>query len=219
MRVVRAAAGALFVLSVASSALPQQPAQTPAPAASAPPASAPPQPRTFTAPVGLLLNTVRADRVEDFEKAMAYLQAALASSTNERVRAQAAGWRIFRASEAPPGGAVLYVFLLDPAVAGAFDRRPRQHRIFRSDPPLPGALLERGDGLLHAGGAMDEGAAHPDQAGALGIGVGAALERQRAELGGGAVVRSRHRHPFRRTAPSAPVAQQRSKSSPSGGAR
>jgi hypothetical protein len=67
----------------------------------------------------MLLNTVRADRVEDFERAMAYLQAALASSTNERVRAQAAGWRIFRATESAPGGAVLYVFLLDPTVAGA----------------------------------------------------------------------------------------------------
>ena len=34
-------------------------------------------PRTFTAPAGLLFNTVRADRVDDFEKAMGYLQAAL----------------------------------------------------------------------------------------------------------------------------------------------
>jgi hypothetical protein len=69
--------------------------------------------------VGLLFNTVRADRVDDFEKSMGYLQAALASSTNERVRAQAAGWRVFKATEAAPGGAVLYVFVLDPAVAGA----------------------------------------------------------------------------------------------------
>jgi hypothetical protein len=77
------------------------------------------QPRIFTAPVGLLFNTVRADRVDDFEKAMGYLQAALASSTDERVRAQAAGWRVFKATEAAPGGAALYVFLLDPTVMGA----------------------------------------------------------------------------------------------------
>jgi hypothetical protein len=69
--------------------------------------------------VGLLFTTVRADRVDDFERAMGYLQAALTASTNERVRAQAAGWRIFKATEAAPGGAVLYVFLLDPTVAGA----------------------------------------------------------------------------------------------------
>lgn len=69
--------------------------------------------------MGLLFNTVRADRVDDFETAMGYLQAALAASTNERVRAQASGWRIFKATEGAPGGAVLYVFLLDPTVTGA----------------------------------------------------------------------------------------------------
>jgi hypothetical protein len=69
--------------------------------------------------VGLLFNTVRADRVDDFEKAMGYVQAALASSTNERVRAQAAGWRVFKATEAGPNNGVLYVFVLDPTVTGA----------------------------------------------------------------------------------------------------
>jgi hypothetical protein len=142
MRLVSAATGALLVLiAAASTAAAQQPAtpapgqpsptQPPAgpppvagqtapgqPAAPAAPAQ-PPQPRTFAAPVGLLFNTVRADRVDDFEKAMGYLQAALASSTNERVRAQAAGWRIFKATEGAPGGAVLYVFVLDPTVTGA----------------------------------------------------------------------------------------------------
>jgi hypothetical protein len=99
--------------------------QTPQPQTGQPPTGQPaapapalPQPRTFTAPVGLLFNTVRADRVDDFEKAMGYLQAALASSTDERVRAQAAGWRVFRAAEAGPNNAVLYVFVLDPTVSG-----------------------------------------------------------------------------------------------------
>ena len=57
--------------------------------------------------------------VDDFEKAMGYLEAALASSTNERVREQAAGWRVFKATEAGPNNAVLYVFMLDPTVPGA----------------------------------------------------------------------------------------------------
>jgi len=141
MQAVWGAAAALLVLTLSSAAA-QQPAAPPASqqpprAASAPanpgqqppaapgqpaptaPAQAAPQPRTFTAPVGLLFNTVRADRVDDFEKAMGYLQAALASSTDERVRAQAAGWRLFKATESAPGGAVLYVYLLDPTVVGA----------------------------------------------------------------------------------------------------
>jgi hypothetical protein len=96
---------------------PQTPGQPPG---VQPPASTPaPQPRVFTAPAGLLINTVRPDRVDDFEKAMGYLQAALASSTNERVREQAAGWRVFKATETGPNNAVLYVFMLDPTVPGA----------------------------------------------------------------------------------------------------
>ena len=140
MRSVCAAIGAVLVLIPATAVVAQQPASTPAPGQTPAPTQAPtapppavgrptpaqpvapaqaPQPRTFTAPVGLLFNTVRADRVEDFERAMGYLQAALAASTNERVREQAASWRIFKATEGAPGGAVLYVFLLDPTVVGA----------------------------------------------------------------------------------------------------
>jgi hypothetical protein len=92
--------------------------QPPAPGAPAAPTVAA-QPRTFTAPAGLLFNTVRADRAEDFEKAMGSLQAALAKSTDEKVRAQAKGWRVFKAAEAGPSGTVLYVFVIDPTVPGA----------------------------------------------------------------------------------------------------
>jgi hypothetical protein len=67
----------------------------------------------------LLFNTVRADRVADFEKVMGYLQAALAKSPSETVRAQAAGWRVFKATEPGPGGTVLYVYVIDPTVMGA----------------------------------------------------------------------------------------------------
>ena len=140
MRSVCAAIGAVLVLIASPAAAAQQPTAAPAPGQTTSPTQAPappppvagqatpaqpaapvqaPPPRTFTAPVGLLFNTVRADRVEDFERAMGYLQAALAASTNERVRAQAAGWRIFKATEGAPGGAVLYVFVLDPTVTGA----------------------------------------------------------------------------------------------------
>ena len=86
-------------------------AQTPAPAATAA--------RTFTAPAGLLFNTVRPERVADFERVISYLQSALEKSTDAKDRAQAQGWRIFRATEPGPGGSVLYVFILDPTVPGA----------------------------------------------------------------------------------------------------
>ncbi len=90
------------------------PAAAQTPAAPAPP----PAPRTFTAPVGLLFNTVRPERVADFEKVVGFLEAALEKSSDAKDRAQAQGWRIFRAVEPGPGNTVLYVFILDPTVPG-----------------------------------------------------------------------------------------------------
>jgi hypothetical protein len=99
--------------------LPAQPAPVqPTPAAPAQPGAPATPNRTFTAPAGLLFIQVRPERVADFEKAMAYLQAAFEKSTDERVRAQAAGWRMFKATETV-NGSTLYVYLLDPTVVGA----------------------------------------------------------------------------------------------------
>lgn len=80
-----------------------------------PPAAA----RTFTAPAGLLFHTVRPDRVAEFEKLVAFLQAALEKSTDPTIRLQARGWRVFKAAEPGPNGTVLYVFVIDPAVPKA----------------------------------------------------------------------------------------------------
>jgi len=99
----------------------QQPAQPAAP----PVVPAPVVPpvalgaRTFTTPTGVIFNVVRPERVVDFEMVVGYLQAALEKSTDPKVREQARGWRMFKASEPGPNGTVLYVFLMDPAVAGA----------------------------------------------------------------------------------------------------
>jgi hypothetical protein len=93
----------------------QAPAQSPA--GQTPPAAT--QARTFTAPAGLLFNTVRQDRVADFEKVIGYLEEALQKSTDATVRAQAKGWRVFKTAEPGPGGTVLFVFVIDPAVPSA----------------------------------------------------------------------------------------------------
>jgi len=91
---------------------PTAPTTTTAPAAAS-------STRTFTAPAGVIINAVRPERVADFEKLIGYLKAALASSSDTTVRAQAQGWRVLKASETGPNGAALYVFLFDPTVPGA----------------------------------------------------------------------------------------------------
>ena len=96
----------------------QQPPVPGQPTPLQPAAPVPVQTRTFTAPAGLILTPVRPERVVDFEKVMAYFQAALEKSTDPMVREQAAGWRIFKATEIAQGGAVLYVYVIDPAVVG-----------------------------------------------------------------------------------------------------
>ena len=106
----------------------QQPAPAPAPGttpgvtAQVPAPVLPPVPlgaRVFTGKSGLIFNAVRPDRVVDFEMVMGYLQAALEKSTDARVREQANGWRVFKATEPGPNGSVLYVFVIDPAIPGA----------------------------------------------------------------------------------------------------
>jgi hypothetical protein len=100
-------------------ATPAAPAQITPGVPGTPAAPAAPLTRTFTSAAGLLLNTVRPERVKDFETVMWYLQEALKKSTDPTVRAQAEGWKIFRAVEPGPNAVVLYVFALAPAVPGA----------------------------------------------------------------------------------------------------
>jgi hypothetical protein len=101
---------------------PGAPAPAPSPGSVVPAPVVPPTPlgaRVFTATSGLIFNTVRPDRVVDFEMVIGYLQAAFDRTTDARVREQAKGWRVFKATEPGPNNTVLYVFVIDPTVPGA----------------------------------------------------------------------------------------------------
>jgi hypothetical protein len=97
-------------------------AQTP-PAAAQPPAqpaaAAAPNPFVFNGDGGVILNFVKADKVADFEMVMGKLKEALAKSEKPERKAQAAGWKYFKAQEPGPNGAVIYVFIMDPVAKGA----------------------------------------------------------------------------------------------------
>jgi hypothetical protein len=129
--------GATVHGQVAAPAPAPAPQQPPAPAAPAPGAQPPAPPagtpvvpapavtnaplggRMFLGQTGVIFTPVRPERVVDFEMVIGFVQAALAKSTNPQVREQAKGWRMFKAVEPGPNGTVLYVFWMDPAVAGA----------------------------------------------------------------------------------------------------
>jgi hypothetical protein len=97
-------------------AVPGQP--VPAAKPTAAPASTATAARTFSAPVGLLFNTVRTDKAVDFERLIANVRKTLETSTDPKLQAMAKGWHFYKATEPGPGNSVLYVFLVDPTVPG-----------------------------------------------------------------------------------------------------
>ena len=92
----------------------------------APPAQAPAQqpaaqqnPFVFPGDGGVILNFVKADKTADFEMILGKVKEALGKSEKPERKQQATGWKVFKASEAGPNGAVIYAFVLDPVVKGA----------------------------------------------------------------------------------------------------
>ena len=88
--------------------------QTPA----GPPAVGAAQPYAFPSCAGLLLFYVRPERTDDFERVVKRISEILDKSDNPVRKQQAAGWKMFKSIETPKDG-VIYVFVLDPAVAAS----------------------------------------------------------------------------------------------------
>lgn len=78
-----------------------------------------PTARVFGSDAGMMLNTIKADKTEDFEAVVAKLKEALLKSANPIRKQQAANWRVFRALEPGVNNSVLYVFWFDPPVKDA----------------------------------------------------------------------------------------------------
>ena len=105
---------------------PPVPGQLPGAPGQPPPSAKPPTvpatsaiaARTFTAPVGLLFNTVRPDKVVDFERLVSSVRKTLEASTDPALQAMAKGWQFYKATEAGPANSVLYVFVINPVVPG-----------------------------------------------------------------------------------------------------
>ena|SRR5579862_2118231 len=72
----------------------------------------------FPSGAGMLFFHVKPDKVADFEAVIARLTAALDSAQDPVRKQQASSWRILKSMESTGDNAV-YVFFVDPAVAGA----------------------------------------------------------------------------------------------------
>lgn len=116
--------GLLFLtLAAGSPAAAQTPPQQPpagAPAAAGqaatPPPPAVPASRKFTSDVGIVFSTIKADKTADFEAIMAKVKEGLAKGANDKYKQMALSWRVLKGLEAGPGGAVIYVWIIDPPV-------------------------------------------------------------------------------------------------------
>lgn len=123
-------------LAGASTAIAQQPAPTPtqppAPTPTQPPAPgapATPQPGAAAEPtkpvllldegdVALVTILIKPDKTTDFEFVLSKLKEALAKSEKPERKQQAAGWKIFKATQPGPQNSVVYVMRIDPVVKG-----------------------------------------------------------------------------------------------------
>jgi hypothetical protein len=99
----------------------QQPAQPPAGQAAAPAPAQPAQPTApkvgFTTPAGVLLVQIKPDQTAAFEELVTKLKAGLAKTTDETLKKEGQGLRVFKAAE-PFNNNTLYLVMMDPVVPG-----------------------------------------------------------------------------------------------------
>lgn len=91
----------------------QPPAGQP-PAAAQPAAPAAPK-VPFDTPAGILLVQIKKDKTADFEEMMGKLKAGLAKTTDETLKKQGEGLKVFRSTEAT-GPNTIYVVYINPTV-------------------------------------------------------------------------------------------------------
>jgi hypothetical protein len=91
--------------------------QPPPPAGQTPPAAAAPAPTEpkvpFTTPAGMLLVQIKPDKTADFEEMIGKLRAGMAKTSDEGLKKQAAGFKVYKAAE-QFGANTLYVVFVEP---------------------------------------------------------------------------------------------------------
>jgi hypothetical protein len=78
-----------------------------------------PNARVFNGGAGLILYTIKADKVADFEMVMNKTKEALGKSDKPGRKEQAAHWKLFKSDTPGQNGNVTYVMVIDPAIKDA----------------------------------------------------------------------------------------------------
>jgi hypothetical protein len=109
-----------FVMSTLACALVLAPALVFAQDPAAPAPAKPAEPKVpFSSPAGILLVTIKADQTAVFEEMIGKLMAGLAKTQDATLKQQAAGLKIYKASEPAAAGNTLYIVSIQPSVPGA----------------------------------------------------------------------------------------------------
>ena len=100
-------------VALAQATTAHQPPAGQQPAAAAQPA-APAEPKVpFTTPAGMLLVQIKPDKTADFEEMIGKLKAGLAKTSDEGLKKQATGFKVYKAAE-QFGANTLYVVFVEP---------------------------------------------------------------------------------------------------------
>jgi hypothetical protein len=94
----------------------QPPAQQP-PAQQPPAQAAGPAEATFSGNIGVLLVQIKSDQAAAYEALLQKLKESLSKNEKPERKAMAAGWKVYKSSDAP-AGATLYVHIVDPVSPG-----------------------------------------------------------------------------------------------------
>ena len=84
--------------------------------------------RVYTGEGGMLFHPILLEKTADFEDVVTRVIDAMSNSADETRRAQAAGWKVYRATE--PGPALLLTIAKNPPgrnASGSIFRRPRSN--------------------------------------------------------------------------------------------
>lgn len=113
-----------------------------------------PQALSFPTGAGILFHQIKSDRTEDFEWMMQRLHEALTKSEDPKHQSMAGSMRVFKNTDPLPTGNIMYVVLVNPAVAdGDYSMTSLLNLVYKTFPEEQQEIYKRVSGAF--GGATN----------------------------------------------------------------